>query len=44
VLIDLGGFLRSSSREGDILARIGGEEFVILFVECTLEQVLTRLK
>jgi len=37
VLRELGALLRKNCRDGDIAARFGGEEFVVLLVECGLE-------
>jgi diguanylate cyclase (GGDEF)-like protein len=44
-LIDLSKILQQSFRESDIIARIGGDEFVVLFVSTdeNSERLLTRL-
>lgn len=47
VLIKLGDYLRSATRDSDIAARIGGEEFCLLLCECaedTLMNFLERLR
>lgn len=42
VLLRVGTLLRQNNRKSDILARHGGEEFVILFTETTLEQAISH--
>ncbi|MBI5041986.1 MAG: diguanylate cyclase [Gammaproteobacteria bacterium] len=37
VLREIGALLRKSCRDGDIAARFGGEEFVLLLVKCPLD-------
>lgn len=37
VLSDVGGLLKSLSRDGDIAARFGGEEFVLVLTHCAIE-------
>ncbi|MBI5461622.1 MAG: diguanylate cyclase [Gammaproteobacteria bacterium] len=36
VLCEVGALLRKSCRDGDVAARFGGEEFVLLLVQCPL--------
>ncbi|WP_395338627.1 diguanylate cyclase [Ningiella sp. W23] len=43
VLNGLGQLLQSSVRETDLVGRYGGEEFVILFVDCELAQAHKKL-
>lgn len=38
ILIELGEILKSSSRESDIACRFGGDEFIILMLNATLEE------
>lgn len=40
VLVEVAEILRSSFREGDILCRYGGEEFVVILPEASLEDAL----
>lgn len=42
VLREVGALLRKNCRDGDIAARFGGEEFVLLLVECGLEDAQTK--
>ena len=47
VLIDLSGILKETLRESDIVARIGGDEFVILAMNCneiSAEKLITRFE
>lgn len=37
VLREVGALLRKNCRDGDVAARFGGEEFVLLLLECRLE-------
>ena len=37
----IGGIITSAIRETDIAARYGGDEFIIMFVECSLEDTLS---
>ncbi len=37
VLIQIARIMKATTRDGDVIARIGGEEFVILFPETTIE-------
>jgi two-component system, cell cycle response regulator len=41
VLCEIGGLLRTMSRSGDILCRIGGEEFLSININCGSEEALT---
>lgn len=36
VLTELGALIRASCRDGDVAARFGGEEFMLLLVECQM--------
>ena len=40
VLVEVGQQLRENSRSSDVLARIGGEEFLIVFADMPPEQAL----
>ncbi len=42
VLKEVGGLLNRSFREGDLVARFGGEEFVILLDHCDTQGVATK--
>ena len=47
VLVDIAEILKKSFRESDIIARIGGDEFVIALTDCSIERlelVTTRLR
>ncbi|WP_371194363.1 diguanylate cyclase [Glaciecola sp. SC05] len=43
VLNGLGQLLKSSVRETDYVGRYGGEEFIILFVDCDAEQAIHKI-
>lgn len=42
VLSDVGDLLNRISRQGDIAARFGGEEFVLVLTECALQDAQTK--
>ena len=42
VLTELGALIRNSCRDGDVAARFGGEEFVLLLVQCQLVDAQTK--
>jgi two-component system cell cycle response regulator len=42
VLSELGQLLNSSFRDGDMVARFGGEEFVVLMNHCNIENALIK--
>jgi len=42
VLSEIGQLLMASCRQGDIVARIGGEEFLILLPHCGINNALTK--
>lgn len=42
VLTELGTLIRNSCRDGDVAARFGGEEFVLLLVQCRLEDAQAK--
>ncbi|MBK8619570.1 MAG: diguanylate cyclase [Anaerolineales bacterium] len=42
VLMDLANFLTENSRQGDVVCRYGGEEFVILMPNATLHDAHER--
>lgn len=42
VLRAVGDVLRASSRKGDLVARFGGEEFVLLMPNCSVEDALAK--
>ncbi|OLE21845.1 MAG: hypothetical protein AUG44_26365 [Actinobacteria bacterium 13_1_20CM_3_71_11] len=41
-LAGVAGILRGQARQSDILARVGGEEFALLLVDCAVEYALRR--
>ena len=41
-LIEFAAVLKEHSREGDLVSRYGGEEFVMLLADCTVEQAARR--
>jgi diguanylate cyclase (GGDEF)-like protein/PAS domain S-box-containing protein len=42
VLVELAGFLQSRMRGADIVCRYGGEEFILILPECTLDNAIRR--
>ena len=42
VLREIGRFLKERTREGDTACRLGGEEFLVILPEATLEQTMAR--
>jgi two-component system cell cycle response regulator len=44
VLTEVGQVLGRTAREGDICARIGGEEFVIVLTRCSLEGAVSKAR
>ena len=42
VLVALAGFLKGRMRGGDVACRYGGEEFVLILPECSLEDAVKR--
>ena len=42
VLADVGKLLMATCRQGDIVARIGGEEFLILFPHCAIHDAVIK--
>src|SRR5215469_10090154 len=42
VLAKVGAMLRKSGREGDVAARVGGEEFVVILTQCGMEEAARR--
>ncbi len=44
VLSDIGELLRQHFRKGDVVARIGGDEFIIIFTNCDLKRIAKRLE
>jgi len=44
VLKDIGTFLRSHLRAGDIACRYGGEEFLLVLPECSIDDAVDRLR
>ncbi len=44
VLAEIGAWLRSSFREGDLMFRWGGEEFVILLNNCPLDEAMAIIE
>ncbi len=43
-LIETANILKTTFRQSDIIARIGGDEFVILTIENNIEALIARLK
>jgi diguanylate cyclase (GGDEF)-like protein len=43
VLNGLGQLLKSSLRDTDFVGRYGGEEFLLLFIDCSKEQALIKM-
>lgn len=43
-LLAVSGILKKTFRQGDVLCRIGGDEFVILLVQCSQVKAIGRLK
>jgi len=44
VLSDVGELLRQHFRRGDVVARIGGDEFLIIFTNCNQRRISDRLE
>ena len=44
VLSDIGALLRQHFRRGDVVARIGGDEFIIIFTNCDPRRIERRLE
>lgn len=44
VLVEFSSLLRSSFRKGDVVGRVGGDEFVVLVYNCNRESLLLRLE
>ncbi len=42
VLVEIGNYLRGQARKEDVVARMGGEEFMILLYHCSLENAVKR--
>jgi two-component system cell cycle response regulator len=42
VLTDIGHLLMATCRQGDIVARIGGEEFLVLFPHCAIHDAVIK--
>lgn len=44
VLVELGKFLRGNTRSSDILVRYGGEEFLIVLINCSQEAAFSQVE
>jgi diguanylate cyclase (GGDEF)-like protein len=44
VLSDIGDLLKHQFRKSDVVARIGGDEFIIIFTNCNPERIRKRLE